>query len=155
MTANLSTTYRNVETANGDVSLSQLQSELLSVLSSYRDLYYPERTHENGEQLRLVYVLHALNHVLKTRTKILNNNAKISAAKSGGKDNSDGVEYRDQGLTRTKVLIVVPFRESARRVVDLMGTLLFGKGKKGNVANRYANALFAFVISCLRGISKS
>ena len=33
-------------------------------------------------------------------------------------------EFRDQGLTRPKVLIVVPFRESARRIVDMMIQLL-------------------------------
>ncbi len=32
-----------------------------------------------------------------------------------------------QGLVRPKVLIVVPFKESARRIVDLMIRLLFGK----------------------------
>lgn len=33
-------------------------------------------------------------------------------------------EYRDQGLTRPKVLIVLPFRESALRVVNIMISLL-------------------------------
>ena len=33
-------------------------------------------------------------------------------------------EYRDQGLTRPKVLIVLPFREAALRVVNMMIGLL-------------------------------
>ena len=33
-------------------------------------------------------------------------------------------EFRDQGLTRPKVLIVVPFREAARRIVEIMIQLL-------------------------------
>ncbi len=33
-------------------------------------------------------------------------------------------DYRDQGLTRPKVLIVLPFRNEALRVVDLMAKLL-------------------------------
>lgn len=33
-------------------------------------------------------------------------------------------DYRDQGLTRPKVLIVVPFRESAKRVIELMIQIL-------------------------------
>lgn len=37
------------------------------------------------------------------------------------------VNLRDQGLVRPKVLIIVPFRESARRIVDLMIKLLFNK----------------------------
>src|SRR5699024_9508952 len=38
-------------------------------------------------------------------------------------------EYRDQGLTRPKVLIVVPFRDAAYRVVNCMIDLLFGDAK--------------------------
>ena len=44
-------------------------------------------------------------------------------------------EARDQGLCRPKVVIVVPFKESARRVVAIMRALLFGEGKKSAVAN--------------------
>lgn len=33
-------------------------------------------------------------------------------------------EYRDQGLTRPKALIVVPFRESALRIVKMMASLM-------------------------------
>lgn len=36
---------------------------------------------------------------------------------------------RDQGLTRPKVLILVPFREAARRTVDMLISLLLPKGQ--------------------------
>ena len=77
----------------------------------------------------MAYTLHAVNHILKTRTKILNNNRKHEKLEAG----DDGL--RDQGLCRPKVLIVVPFRESCRRVVAIMEKLLFPKSK-GNVANK-------------------
>ena len=109
--------------------LSVLQNELLTLMSSYKDVYFNEQSFQNLEQIRLVYVLHALNHMLKTRTKILKNNEKLAKK-------ADAANVRDQGLVRPKILIVVPFKESARRVVNLMGKLLFGQFKGGCIANK-------------------
>jgi Utp25, U3 small nucleolar RNA-associated SSU processome protein 25 len=35
------------------------------------------------------------------------------------------LSLRDQGLVRPKILMLVPFRESARRIVEIMIKLLF------------------------------
>ena len=117
--------------------VTAFQAQLLSVASSYRDLLFTERTFGNGEQIRMVYALHALNHVLKTRTRIVKNNVRLMKAREAKTEHVG--ECRDQGLTRPKVLIVVPFRDSAKRVVRLMSELLFGKENLkrggGGVAN--------------------
>jgi len=115
--------------ANIPEELTPYQSEVLSVLSSYKDLLYTERTNAKGEELRMAYTIHALNHILKTRTKILNNNAKHDA-----REESDE-KLRDQGFTRPKILIIVPFKESCRKIVEMMISLLF-PNQKGGVANR-------------------
>lgn len=103
----------NVETSNlthvGESKLTPLQTEILSIVHEYRDLYFTERSFDNAEQIRFVYCLHAINHALKTRLKIIHHNARISD-KSEVSD-----EFRDQGLVRPKVLIVVPFKDSALR----------------------------------------
>ncbi|KAM5238619.1 U3 small nucleolar RNA-associated protein 25 homolog isoform 2-T2 [Ctenodactylus gundi] len=105
-----------------------LQKELFLIMNSYRDLFYPERTAlKNGEEIRHVYCLHAMNHVLKANTQVLGNNSKRRSQKLGAGDDDD---FRDQGLTRPKVLIVVPFREAALRVVQLFVSLLEGDSKK-------------------------
>ena len=39
-----------------DSPLTELQQEVLSVISEYRDLYYPHRTLQNEDQLRVVSV---------------------------------------------------------------------------------------------------
>ena len=111
--------------------LNGLQSELLSLLSTYKDVYFGQETLKNLEEVRLVYCAHALNHMLKTRNKILKNNAKLS--KNPGKS---AIDVRDQGLCRPKIVIVVPFKESARKVVEIMGKLMFGEVKRGNVSNK-------------------
>ena len=122
----------NIKSLGGKLTqpLTDFQSEMMGLLSSYKDLLYCEQTLDNLEQIRTVYVLHALNHMMKTRSKILKNNSKIS------KNPKASVNIRDQGLCRPKILIVLPFQESARRVIDLMGKLMFGKIKGGNIANK-------------------
>lgn len=96
-------------------SLTETQKELLAILSNYSDLYFPEATHERWEEFRTVYTLHAINHVLKTRKKVLNHNGKISKAKLE-KRHEDLDCYRDQGFTRPKVLILLPFKHTAYRL---------------------------------------
>ncbi|KAG6933542.1 digestive organ expansion factor -like protein (zebrafish), partial [Chelydra serpentina] len=104
-----------------------LQKELFCIMNQYKDLFYPERTAlRNGEEVRHAYCLHAVNHVLKANAQVLSNNA-IRRAQKPAVDNDD---FRDQGLTRPKVLIVVPFRESALRVVQIFISLLESGSKK-------------------------
>lgn len=92
--------------------LSDLQKELLCILSSYSDLYYPEASHEHWDEVSIIYTLHAVNHVLKTRKKIMNHNSKLkSRAQKKSEATSDF--FRDQGYTRPKVLILLPFKHSA------------------------------------------
>jgi len=115
--------------ANTPPDMTPYQTELLSIMSSYKDMLYTERTNDKGEELRMAYTLHALNHILKTRTKILNNNAKHLAREENDE------KLRDQGFTRPKILIVVPFKESCRKIVEMMIQLLH-PNEKGGVANR-------------------
>ncbi|KAG7334528.1 hypothetical protein KOW79_002935 [Hemibagrus wyckioides] len=115
----------------GDAAgLTDLQDELLRLMGSYRDVYYPECSVLNGvAETRQVYCLHALNHVLKANSRVLTHNAVLKEAKAED-------EFRDQGLTRSKVLILVPFREAALRVVQTFISLLESDGKKMDVSNK-------------------
>ncbi|XP_041107081.1 digestive organ expansion factor isoform X1 [Polyodon spathula] len=110
-----------------------LQQELLSIMGSYRDLYLPESSAlANGPQVRSVYCLHALNHVLKANSQVLAHNTQLRNTKPG----SEPDELRDQGLTRPKVLILVPFRDSAMCVVQTLISLLEVGDKKLDVSNK-------------------
>ncbi|XP_044140799.1 LOW QUALITY PROTEIN: U3 small nucleolar RNA-associated protein 25 homolog [Bufo gargarizans] len=120
-------------TGESNPNFTALQRELFTVMNSYEDLYYPSRmATAQGEEVRHIYCLHALNHVLKANAQVLSNNAK----KRDQKTDLDDEELRDQGLTRPKVLIVVPFRESALRVVQLFISLLEVPGRKVDVSNK-------------------
>ncbi|NXP31179.1 DIEXF factor, partial [Leiothrix lutea] len=117
-----------------DSSFTPLQRELFCIMNSYRDLFYPERNAlTNGEEIRHSYCLHALNHVLKANAQVLSNNAKRRDRKPG----TDTDDHRDQGLTRPKVLMIVPFRECALRIVHILISLLeVNDKKKIDVSNK-------------------
>ncbi|TRY72457.1 hypothetical protein TCAL_01022 [Tigriopus californicus] len=132
---------RNVASANpvrsdpeSQYDLSPWQSELFHLFNSYRDVSYGERTLAQGPSLRFAYTLHALNHLLKARAQILTNNAILAKDDQAATQSGDG--FRDQGLCRPRVLIVVPFRDSALQIVKLMGQLLFGSDHGGKIGNR-------------------
>ncbi|NXS28016.1 DIEXF factor, partial [Pomatostomus ruficeps] len=117
-----------------DSPFTPLQRELFCIMNSYRDLFYPERNAlTNGEEIRHAYCLHALNHVLKANAQVLSNNTKRRDRKPG----ADSEDYRDQGLTRPKVLMIVPFRECALRIVHIFISLLeVNDKKKIDVSNK-------------------
>lgn len=105
-----------IEASGSQLTPSQL--DFFSLIHQYYDVYYPNRTNNTdvGEQLRFVICLHLINHVLKTRARVLSHNGKL-------KENPD-LDYRDQGFTRPKVLMIVPFRESVRRIINCFENLL-------------------------------
>jgi len=99
-------------------NVTKFQLELLSIITRYHDFSYTERNFDNAEELRYCYCIHAINHVLKSRDIVVENNDK---------QNGDEDELRDQGLTRPKVLILVPFKDSAYRIINMMISLLSPK----------------------------
>lgn len=112
--------------------LTEFQNELFCVMNNYQDLYYSKQTLNNAESVRFVYCLHVANHILKRRTEVLRHNERLK--KTGSDDVPD--EFRDQGFVRPKVLVVLPFKSSAFKVISLLIKLLFGEGKKGSVMNK-------------------
>uniref|UniRef100_A0AAY4A9W1 U3 small nucleolar RNA-associated protein 25 homolog n=1 Tax=Denticeps clupeoides TaxID=299321 RepID=A0AAY4A9W1_9TELE len=111
--------------------VSSLQKELLGLMGTYRDVYFPECSPiTEGKEVRSAYCLHVLNHVLKANSRVLAHNAQLKESKPGEED------FRDKGLTRPKVLILVPFRDGALQVVQTFVTLLEPKGKKMDVSNK-------------------
>uniref|UniRef100_A0A1B6CSA7 Digestive organ expansion factor-like protein n=1 Tax=Clastoptera arizonana TaxID=38151 RepID=A0A1B6CSA7_9HEMI len=113
--------------------LSILQKEIFSIINTYQDLYFTNRTLDNAEEIRFIYTLHSINHALKTRLKVIHHNTRLSNRLDKSSDLLD--EFRDQGLTRPKVLIVVPFRDSALRIVEMMISIL-NLDESGNVLKK-------------------
>jgi U3 small nucleolar RNA-associated protein 25 len=105
---------------------TELQNDLLSALSTNRDVYLPSTAWEHKKSFRETISLHAINHVTKSvalfssstgadlsrrkRRRVLKNNERLTKADSTGSPPED---VQDQGFTRPSVLILLPFRSSA------------------------------------------
>uniref|UniRef100_A0A667ZTD2 U3 small nucleolar RNA-associated protein 25 homolog n=1 Tax=Myripristis murdjan TaxID=586833 RepID=A0A667ZTD2_9TELE len=118
--------------------VSPFQLELLALMGSYKDIYYSESNPlREGCQAHSTYCLHVLNHVLKANSRVLAHNGQLRERKTEAKAGAEPQdEPRDQGLTRPKVLILVPFRDRALRVIQTFIGLLETKGKKMVVSNK-------------------
>lgn len=93
-------------------AFDKLEQVLYPITFGYQDLLLCGRSASNSDSLRRMASLHAVNHIFKTRDRVIKNNAKL--AKEG---ETTDFEPRDQGFTRPKVLMILPTREAAAKVV--------------------------------------
>ena len=93
--------------------LGSFDGLLASSIYAYQDLLFVDRSHQNADDLRALVSLHAINHVLKTRDRVLRNNARLAKQSA-----EDDLQLRDQGFTRPKVLILLPTRQSCVRYAE-------------------------------------
>lgn len=104
-----------------DPDQSELELSLMNAMTQYKDVTFPYVNYKNQSYKKL-YVLHALNHIYKTRDSILKNTEKLRHYEEQLKQGKSPkeVEYRDQGFTRPKVLILLPTREACYEIVNLL-----------------------------------
>ncbi|KAF8935328.1 rRNA-binding ribosome biosynthesis protein utp25 [Dissophora ornata] len=98
-----------------------LQEALIEPINEYRDILFSNRSMQNAKEIRNIYTLHALNHVFKTRDRILKNSGKLQRHQQNPNPSAVVPEFRDQGFTRPKVLIILPFKNT---VVDVVESLI-------------------------------
>ena len=112
--ADITLKKRLAETAAQHIPrIAPLQQAVAPYMLNYQDLFIGNRTPANAESLRTLVSLHALNHVLKGRDKVLKNAAKLAASDVAG-----DLDLRDQGFTRPKVLILTETRQQASKYAD-------------------------------------
>ncbi|KAI9785681.1 MAG: rRNA-binding ribosome biosynthesis protein utp25 [Geoglossum umbratile] len=95
-----------------------LEGAISPYIFNYQDFLFCARSLQSAEDLRTLTCLHALNHVFKTRDRVIKNNSRLAKG-----DVSEDVELRDQGFTRPKILMILPTRQSCARVIDSIITL--------------------------------
>ncbi|GKT50960.1 U3 small nucleolar RNA-associated protein 4 [Colletotrichum spaethianum] len=106
------------ETASKKMAtLDPLQQAIAPTIFNYNDILYDNRNTQNSEGLRQLVCLHAVNHVFKTRDRVIKNNYRLAK-----EENSD-LELRDQGFTRPKILFILPTRQSCLKIVNTIEEL--------------------------------
>ncbi|KAL5524025.1 hypothetical protein ACEPAG_8198 [Sanghuangporus baumii] len=99
------------------LDLRLLQDCLLSEITTYQDFYLPRMGYDDHPAARDAVTIHALNHIMKKRRRILKNNERIARAAKDSPE-TEVSDIRDQGFTRPSVLIILPFRSWALRWVE-------------------------------------
>ncbi|KAI9754731.1 MAG: hypothetical protein M4579_004578 [Chaenotheca gracillima] len=107
-------------------TLSILEKSVAGYIFNYQDFLFCGRSVKNAQGLRVMSCVHALNHILKTRDKVIKNNAKLA---NQGVDAE--IESQDQGFTRPKVLFLLPTRDCCFRVAETI-TKLFQPEQQEN-----------------------
>lgn len=98
-----------------------IHKALATSLGSYADFCDANVPLSQRAEYRQVLAMHAMSHVAKTRRRVLKNNEKLAKlAAAGSSADPDELDLRDQGFTRPKVLILLPFRNSALEWIDLL-----------------------------------
>ncbi|MBA0622071.1 hypothetical protein Godav_007640 [Gossypium davidsonii] len=94
-------------------------------LCDYRDILHGEKKPfyhkglEEDSNIMDAYLMHSLNHIFRTRDLVRKNNAKIDKHQMSGKEEIlPGDNILDQGFTRPKILILLPLRSIALRVIE-------------------------------------
>ncbi|KAH9963872.1 digestive organ expansion factor [Russula dissimulans] len=98
--------------------LRLVQDEILSALTSHRDLYHTHTSQDTAPAIRDSISLHILDHASKKRRRVLKNNERLAHAAKA--DTPAPEDVQDQGFTRPSILILLPFRSSAIKWLESM-----------------------------------
>ncbi|KAJ4957649.1 hypothetical protein NE237_024760 [Protea cynaroides] len=115
---------------------SSKQRLFFSICNSYCDVMHCNkkpfylRGMEEDSSIMDAYIMHALNHVSRTRDLVTKNNEKLNKHEEAVKaEIVSGDGFLDHGFTRPKVLILLPLASIALRVVKKIIYLTPSKNK--------------------------
>lgn len=110
--------------------IGPLERAFISAVREYYDILICNRLSAAEEnQLRRLYIVHCLSHVLRCRNRVLRNDARLKENPTA----SDGI--KDQGFSRARVLILAPMKNVAYEIVkSLIALAVASEDEKKNVS---------------------
>ena len=104
-------------------TFSPLQAAMFPIINNYQDFFYCNETQPKMKDIQHLIALHSLNHIYKTRDLIMKNNQALKKASIMQEDEDtekldEEKEHRDQGFTRPKVLVLLPFKNDAYMLIN-------------------------------------
>lgn len=114
---------------------SPRQHHFFALLSTFCDVLYPCHPYPKSteaEDLEMdAVLLHILNHIFQNADKIKKNNERTTKTKG-----SEGDVPRDQGFTRPKVLILLPLRNQAFKIIQRLLLLAVHETRTDSIQNK-------------------
>ena len=110
---------------------SELQAAIYPMVSNYCDAQITCMNRENRPAIENMLILHVLNHVLTANHDITSHNNQLRELEKRD-EIPDTEEFRDQGYTRPKVLILLPTKSTAYDFTKAMLKIL---GDKCSIEN--------------------
>jgi U3 small nucleolar RNA-associated protein 25 len=111
---------------------SDEQKELYQIIGRYMDLCLIS----NRKDYLPLLSLHIVNHLIRTRDAIIENNAKLAKLSTSGTLKDEDVEScRDQGLARPKVLFITSMKKYAYEFVHALSDITFAENDKKTLMN--------------------
>lgn len=125
---------------HGKTFTDHQQRVLFALLNSYQDILhaskpYPVSPHETDKEMDVV-LLHILNHCATSADKIKKNNDRIKMSRRGESQQQHQDLPRDQGFCRPKVLILLPMRSMAHKVVCRLTELAINETRTDSIQNK-------------------
>lgn len=98
-------------------SLTSVQKAIYPSLMAYRDLCYATSSLSDTEEFSRLVAMHIAQHVVRTAEEVAYNTRIL---KRNAEEGIHDVEFRDQGYTKPRVLVLVPTKNACFEFMQLL-----------------------------------
>lgn len=119
---------------DASATMAPREALLANSLRTFHDVLFCQPCSPLQERrVREIVVAHALSHVLRCRSRVVRNDAKLRAAgpapvSQSASNVKSEEDFRDQGFARPRILILAPMRNDAYDIVTFISKLAVGTG---------------------------